>query len=122
MAAFGIATYLTTSHYLGFSVPCSVTHGCEDVLNSKYSMLLGFPLALWGMFYFFAVVVTSLLANHYPMWKKLLTWLLGCGALSAMVFLSLQFFVIKKVCEYCLTTDLLSILLFIWDLNIEHRV
>jgi uncharacterized membrane protein len=119
---FGVSLYLAIAHYLGYAVPCDITHGCEDVLNSKYSMLFGLPLGVWGVAYFTAVIISALLANSYLLWKRILTVLLGLGTLAALVFLSLQFFVIKKVCQYCLTTDLLSILLFILDINIEHRV
>jgi uncharacterized membrane protein len=118
---FGISLYLSFAHYLGYAVPCDITHGCEAVLNSKYSVMLGLPLGVWGVAYFTAVIISALLANSYLLWKKILTGLLGLGTLAALVFLSLQFFVIKKVCQYCLTTDLLSILLFILDINIEHR-
>ena len=118
---FGISLYLAFAHYLGYAVPCDITHGCEAVLNSKSSVFLGLPLGVWGVAYFTAVILSALLANSYGIWKKILTLLLGLGALAALVFLSLQFFVIKKVCQYCLTTDLLSILLFILDINIEHR-
>lgn len=119
---FGVSLYLALAHYLGYAVPCDITHGCEAVLSSKYSMLLGLPLGVWGVAYFTAVIVSALLADSYLVWKKILTVLLGLGALASLVFLSLQFFVIKKVCQYCLATDLLSILLFILDINIEHRV
>ena len=118
---FGVSLYLAISHYLGFTVPCAVTKGCETVLNSKYASLFGLPLSVWGVAYFGSVIVCGLLANHYYKFKKILTALLAIGALGSLVFLSLQFFVIKKVCQYCLTTDLLSILLLILDINIEHR-
>lgn len=121
LLGFGISLYLSISHYLGFIVPCDITHGCETVLTSKYSVLFGLPLAVWGVAYFTSVIVSALLANHYEMWRKILTGILTLGALSALVFLSLQFFVIKKVCQYCLTTDLLSIFLLILDLNIGYQ-
>jgi len=118
---FGISLYLAFAHYLGYTVPCDITHGCESVLNSKYSMLFGLPLGVWGVGYFTAVIIAALLANSYRLWKKILTAVLGLGSLAALIFISLQLFVIKQVCQYCLTTDLLSILLFILDINIEHR-
>lgn len=121
LLSFGISLYLAFSHYLGFVVPCDVTHGCETVLTSKYSVFLGLPLAVWGAGYCVAVIISSLLANHYLVWEKLLLILLGIGAVLSLVFLGLQFFVIKKVCQYCLTVDLLNLFLFIWDINIEHR-
>jgi uncharacterized membrane protein len=121
LLGFGVSLYLAFAHYLGYAVPCNATHGCEAVLNSKYSVLFGLPLAVWGVGYFTAVIVSALLANSYLLWRKILTAVLGLGSLAALVFISLQFFVIKQICQYCLTTDLLSILLFILDINIEHR-
>jgi uncharacterized membrane protein len=121
LLGFGVSLYLAITHYLGFAVPCDITHGCETVLTSKYSVFLGIPLAVWGVAYFTAVIFSGLLANHYSVFKKVLTILLGLGTVASLVFLSLQFFVIKQVCQYCLTTDLLSILLFVLDINIEHR-
>jgi uncharacterized membrane protein len=117
----GVSLFLAVSHYLGFAVPCDVTHGCEAVLNSKYSTFIGLPLSVWGVGYFVSVIVAALLANHYEVWRKILTFMLSVGALAALVFLSLQFFVIKKVCQYCLATDVLSIILLILDINIEHK-
>ena len=121
LLGMGVSLYLSITHYLGFAVPCDLTHGCETVLNSKYSVFLNVPLAVWGVAYFTGVIFASLMSNHYAVWRKILTGLLAVGALSSLVFLSLQFFVIKKVCQYCFTTDLLSILLFIFDINIEHK-
>jgi uncharacterized membrane protein len=121
LLCFGIALFLSISHYLGFAVPCTVTHGCETVLTSKYAVLFGLPLAVWGVAYFTAVIICCLMANHYASWRKILTVVLSLGALSSLVFLSLQFFVIKNICQYCLTTDLLSIFLLILDMNIEYQ-
>jgi uncharacterized membrane protein len=118
---FGVSLYLAIAHYLGFAVPCDLTHGCETVLNSKYSEFLNLPLGVWGVAYFSAMIISALLANHYAVWKKILTVLLGAGALASLIFLSIQFFIIKQICQYCLTIDLLSILIFVLDINIEHK-
>lgn len=121
LLGFGISLFLTISHYNNYQVPCDLTRGCEAVLNSKYSIFLGLPLALWGVGFYTLVIGSCLLANHYNFWRKALTWILGAGSLASLVFLALQFFVIKKVCQYCLVTDLLIIVLFLWDLNILHH-
>jgi uncharacterized membrane protein len=120
LLGFAISVYLATAHYLQIAVPCAIAHGCETVLSSKYSMLLGLPLSVWGIAFYVLVIAVSLLANHYQSSRLWLTVILGVGAGVALVLLSLQFFVIKKICEYCFTTDTLTILLFLWDLNIEH--
>jgi uncharacterized membrane protein len=118
---FGVSLYLAVSHYLGIAVPCDLTRGCEVVLSSKYAMFLGLPLSVWGVAYFTTIIISALLANHYAVFRKILTSFLGMGALASLVFLSIQFFVLQKVCQYCLTTDILTILLFVLDLNIEHK-
>jgi uncharacterized membrane protein len=118
---FGVSMYLAVSHYLGIAVPCDITKGCEAVLSSKYSSLFGLPLSVWGVAYFSAVIFTALLANHYNLWRKILTALLGVGALMSLGFLGIQFFIIKKICQYCLTTDILGIILLLLDINIEHQ-
>lgn len=121
LIGFGITVYLATAHYLGFTVPCTVTKDCETVLASKYAIFLGLPLSVWGIGFYSAVIFSALMANHYLNWRKILTGLLGFGALASLIFLSLQFFVIGKVCQYCLAVDLLTVLLFILDINIEHE-
>jgi len=121
LAGFGISLYLAITHYLGIAVPCSITQGCEAVLSSKYSSLLGLPLSVWGGVFFTGVIGSSLLANHYLKWQKLLKVLLGIGAVASLIFLSIQFFVLRQVCQYCATVDVLTVIIFLWDLNIEYK-
>ena len=115
----GVSLYLAIVHYMGFLVPCTITHGCETVLNSKYSVLVGLPLSVWGVLYSLAVIVLALLANHYKKAQSLLNWLLGLGAVGSVIFLSIQFFVLKQVCQYCFTFDTLNIVIFLFNLNAE---
>ncbi len=121
MLGFADTIYLTVYKALGIAVPCGLTGGCEAVLSSKYSSFLGVTLAEWGIVFFGGIIIAALLANHYDKWRKLLTVGLALGSVGALVFLSLQFFVIKQICEYCLLSDLLVIALLIFDINIEHR-
>jgi uncharacterized membrane protein len=120
LLGFADSVYLTVYKSLGIAIPCTITHGCETVLSSKYSVFLGVPLAVWGIAFFSGVIVAALLANHYQVWKKLLTIALALGSLGALVFLGLQFFVIKQICQYCLVSDVLTIILLLVDLNIEY--
>jgi uncharacterized membrane protein len=121
LLGFADSVYLTVTKALGVAVPCDLTHGCGTVLSSQYSMFLGVPLAVWGIVFFSGTIIAALLANHYAVWRRLLTVGLGVGSLASLVFLALQFFVIKEVCQYCLVTDVLAIALLVLDLNIEHQ-
>lgn len=120
VVALSISLFLAISEALKISVPCGLTGGCEAVLSSKYSKLLGVPLPILGIAFSGAVIVISLLANHYLNFRRLLTWTLGFGAVFSLGFLIIQFLVLKSVCQYCLTVDLLIIAMFLWDLNIDH--
>lgn len=119
--ALGVSLFLAVSEALKISVPCDLTGGCEAVLTSKYSKMLGIPLPYFGIAFFSLIIVGGLLANHYVKFKPLLTWFLGVGAVFSLGFLILQFFTLKSVCQYCLTVDFLTIAMFLWDLNIEHK-
>jgi uncharacterized membrane protein len=121
LIGFGIAVYLSVYHYLGYAIPCSITHGCSTVLSSRFSAIFGLPVSVWGLAYFVGLIFSAIMANHYRTWQTILTALLSFGALGALFFLGDQFFVIKKVCEYCFTTDTLIILMFLWNLNVAHR-
>lgn len=122
VAGFGVSLYLAISKVLGVTVPCDFTRGCEDVLASKYASMLGLPLSVWGIAFFSGIIISGLLANHYPLWRKILTLALGAGSLFSLIFLSIQFFILKRVCQYCLTVDLLTIMMFLWDLNIDKNL
>lgn len=118
--AAGVSLYLAIGHYIGYTVPCTVTHGCEVVLTSKYATLFGLPLSVWGVIFYFGVIGSALMANHYAAWQKLLTVLLSIGALGALIFISIQIFILHKICQYCLTVDLTTLFLFLWNLNVER--
>lgn len=119
VAGFGVSLFLAITKILSVPVPCGVTRGCEEVLYSRYAVLFGLPLGVWGTAFFSGIIIAGLLANHYKIWRRLLSLGLGLGSLMALSFIFIQFFVLKKVCQYCLTVDLLTIFLLVWDLNID---
>lgn len=119
--ALCVSVYLSISKAMSLTVPCDITGGCETVLTSKYSQILGVPLSTVGIAYFSLVMVTALLANHYKRAGQMLTLFLAVGSIASLIFLFLQFLVIRAVCQYCLVTDLATIAMLFLDINIEHR-
>lgn len=117
LVSLGISILLTYSHYSGVPVPCSVTNGCETVLASKYAVMFGLPLSVWGILFNACVAVLALSAGMYKKADFLLQLVLGLGGVASLVFLFLQFAVIQKICQYCLATDLITVFLFLWNLN-----
>lgn len=115
-----ISLFLAISEIKNIPVPCDLTGGCDTVLNSRYSHIFRIPVAYLGVGFSVLIIILALLANHYIFVRRLLTWCLGFGALGALSFILIQFFALKSICQYCLTVDILIILMFLWDLNIEH--
>ncbi len=84
-------------------IPCHVTSGCNDVLNSEYSEIAGIPLSWIGLAFYFAVFSTAVFELLGTM--KTLHWLFypaGVALLVSALLVGIQAFSLKAFCEYCL--------------------
>lgn len=108
------ASYLTILHYKNVLPPCTIAHGCETVLTSKYATVLGLPVALFGAgFYLFVMVLVGLFwQTGKKMVPALLLALTTAGLLVGIYLVYLQAFVLHAYCQYCLTSELIDFLLF----------
>lgn len=112
--------YLTIKHFQGVIPPCSITGGCEEVLTSAYSVILGIPVSLMGMIFYLIVLVG---VAHYLESKNLniLKWalLLTIPAfLASLWFVYIQVFSLGSYCIYCLGSFLTSTILFVTAMEI----
>ena len=107
--------YLTYEHLTGAPVNCSILNGCDKVLTSSYSSILGVPLALIGTLYY--LLVLALMATYLGQKNKAVIkylWrLTSLGFIISLFLVYLQFFVLKALCLYCMISALSSTLLFI---------
>ncbi len=115
---FADATYLSIKHFLGTPVPCSILHGCEIVLTSKYSVLYGIPTALFGALFYLTVMILS--AVYLETKKVTVLKLVACittlGFLASLGFVYIQLFILKSICLYCMGSAATSTTLFILSL------
>ena len=106
VAAAGVAVsaYLTWVHYHPAALICTVGGGCETVQQSRYAVLLGLPIALYGLIAWVAVV--ALVAWD----SELARALVAAIAVSALGFAAylviLQLTVIHAVCVWCMANDI----------------
>ncbi|MCL5435303.1 MAG: vitamin K epoxide reductase family protein [Patescibacteria group bacterium] len=109
------ATYLTILHYKNAFPPCTVTSGCETVLTSQYSIILGVPISLLGSLFYLLVMFFALAVFLDK--RKVFAHGLFLTALSGLfvsaVLFFVQFFEIKSFCQYCLLSELISLAIFI---------
>jgi uncharacterized membrane protein len=102
-----IATYLTL-YKLGYigQLSCSIG-SCEEVNTSRWSRLLGKPVAAWGIG-FYVVVFAVALAGIQPRFADsrripaVLVLLAGCGFLFSAYLTWVEFAVIHAYCIWCL--------------------
>ncbi|MDB5239068.1 MAG: Vitamin epoxide reductase family protein [Candidatus Parcubacteria bacterium] len=123
LIGFADAAYLTVEHYQNVIPPCT-TSGCEAVLTSAYSVVLGVPVSLGGAIYYLAIAIGALIyleakllsgtVRPFHLWVLRWTLLATVLGLAASVwFFYLQALVIHSYCQYCLGSATTSTLLFI---------
>jgi uncharacterized membrane protein len=123
LLGFVDATYLTVEHYKGAIPPCSVTGGCEVVLTSIYSEIMGIPTSLVGSIYYLLVLIGSF-AYLESKNLVLLKWslLLTIPAfIFSLWFVYIQVFELYSYCIYCLGSFLTSTILFVTTMEIFAR-
>ena len=110
---FADATYLTIKHYQN-EIPNCVIGGCESVLTSKYSEILGVPVSVLGIVDYLILLILIFL--YFDLKREVFlrsTFFLSVfGFLASVWFTYLQAFVLKAFCQYCLISALTSFGIF----------
>ena len=115
LAGLADTSYLAAKHFAGTPVNCSVLSGCDKVLASPYAVVgSNIPLALLGAFYYFLLLVLVLvyLQNKNKSAALLFFGLSALGFLFSIWLTYLQFFVIRALCFYCLSSAGFTAILF----------
>lgn len=110
---FADAGYLTVEHYMNVIPPCAIG-GCETVLTSSYSKILGIPDSLLGTLYYLSILILLMIYVDTKNEKFLRGALIftTVGFLFSVYFFILQAFVIHAFCQYCLVSAATSTTLF----------
>ena len=113
-AGFVIALYLTFVHYRGYVSPCYVVSGCEQVQTSRFSVVVGIPVALLGTVFFAVMFYLGIgLLTRSSAWLVLAYKVLAfVGALAVIPLFLLQAISLRAFCSYCVATE--AIMLSMW--------
>jgi uncharacterized membrane protein len=109
---------LVDTLYLGLKrgtpVPCSITTGCEEVLNSRFSELAGIPISWFGFAFYLAVFSCAIFAAfgedrllRFVFWPALAAFCLS------VALVGIQAFVLRAYCQYCLGSAILVTLILL---------
>ena len=116
LAGFFDSVYLTILHYKHIIPPCTIALGCETVLTSRFSTILGIPIALVGAL-FFLVLIFLLLLGFFKYFKLLI--LSGVGV--SIVLFCIQAFVLHAFCQYCLLSEVIILTIFALSLRLHSE-
>ncbi len=113
-----IAAYLTYEHLTAaatLACPDTGAINCAKVTTSRYSELLGVPVAVLGLGYFAAMTALCL----PPLWTRpqagvaqLRLVLSGAGLLFAVYLIWVELFRLSAICLWCTAVHALTLLLF----------
>ena len=124
LLGFTDASFLFAKRLSGTPIPCFITHGCDEVSKSPYSVLFGVPLSLLGVIFYLG---TGFLAILYADTKNLLVGKLipiatTLGFISSCYFIYIQKFKIGAFCIYCIMSAIISTLLFVLGIVIWKKL
>ena len=92
---------------------------CETVNSSKYAKFMGLPVAGWGVAWYVAMFVLSLVSTgeKFESSSIVSTMLLGVAA-SGLVFslylTYLELFVINAICQWCVVSAIIVTIIFFY--------
>lgn len=118
LSFLGIADswYLYQSAVTDTALSCDIgggLDGCNIVAQSEYSHIFGIPLALYGVGFFaliFVLAALLLVIDTRRIYQALLA-LSVAGVAASVVFILIQFFLIKAICIYCIASAGIALLL-----------
>ena len=115
-----IAAYLTLYHYgyIGTLVCAGGAKGCETVQLSRWSRLLGLPVATWGLGYYLTVLGLTIVGMQDRFaesrgFATLLLVLTGWGAAFSAWLTYLEAGPIGAWCQWCVGSAVVASLLFV---------
>jgi uncharacterized membrane protein/protein-disulfide isomerase len=134
LAAAGMADsiYLSISHYrvyadIGYRSFCAISKAinCDTVSQSPYSIFLGLPVPIWGIFGYGFFLLFLLLAKNKDavpkrIWTLLFLMALGFSGYSVILAL-ISSFIIHSYCIMCIVSYAISFLLLFYTWIIRKR-
>jgi uncharacterized membrane protein len=108
LAGACVSAYVLVARWTSAGLLCS-TGGCETVQSSEYSELLGVPVAGLGIVGYLVIGAAAL--GRGPLARAAASAVALGAAAFAGYLLVIQLVVIDAVCDWCLTSDVITSLI-----------
>ncbi len=110
LVGIAIAGYLTYSRYADVSLACA-TGGCETVQSSRYSEVVGVPVAVLGLLGYAGILAATIWDTVVA--RAAAFALATIGFAFGLYLLYVQLFVLEAICHWCLASDAVMTALFV---------
>ncbi len=112
LAALGalVSAYLLTVHWGWWQAVCLGVGDCESVNTSRWSELLGIPVALLGGLSYLAIIAACALITRdlYAEYARLGMFFLAAIGVAFSAYLTyIELFVLQAVCPWCVISAVL---------------
>ncbi len=130
MAGILISGYLWYIHFMPvsrssmlFRICSAGAFDCARVSSSEYAVLLGIPLAAWGVAFYLLIILYLFLNEIVDRETRnalnvALLWMTGAAALSTIPLLFISLFAVRAFCLYCVFSWICNIALFVTMIKI----
>jgi uncharacterized membrane protein len=100
---------------------CGVAGGCEQVQASRWSVLLGVPVAAYGVFGYLALLAIALYGLQpdelaRPRATRWLAVLSALGVLFSLYLAGIELFAIRAICRWCTASGVIIVALCVVSL------
>lgn len=110
LAGLAVATYLTVERALGRAPACIIGGGCEVVQASKYSELVGVPVAWLGIVAFAGIILAAALPGVHGALLGLFVSTVGVGFSGWLTYVEIE--ILEEICAWCVASAVLTAIAF----------
>lgn len=115
-----VSVYMTIYKLTENNAMCLGSGDCSTVNASRYSEVYGIPVALIGVFGYSAILGSLLLEKRYAFFRQngplLVFGFSLAGFLFTVYLVYVEFYLLKALCPFCLTSQVAMTLQFIISL------
>jgi uncharacterized membrane protein len=119
---FAVSSYLLTVHWGWWQAVCLGVGDCEAVNQSRYSELLGVPVALLGAFTYLAFILFSVLIARdvlAELLRRAQFFAAAIGVAFSVYLTYIELFVLYNLCPWCVLSAIVVTLIAVfsaWEL------
>ena len=119
LIGLSISTYVIKKKSSKQPLVCHIGKNCEKVIYGKYGKTFGIENTIGGLFYYGLITLTGILMFFIPkLFEIPLIYqaeiiISGIAVLFSIYLTYIQGAVLKQWCDYCITSAIVSLLIFL---------